>query len=161
MRKNIVVFFSFAEVAGTGTAGNKRVSRASNLPLGRFIPPWSKSSPTDWRMDSGTPPVWGCTACTHHWLTLQQALFWREERCQYLIYEDSARLCKMVTWCQNTFACVSVWMSMCATGRLAEGRINSTCKRGEKNPARSGLDKNKPPRWRLLSSPKSLTIKSN
>lgn len=91
MRKNIVVFFSFSEDVETKTAGNNRVSSACNFLLCRFIPPRSKTSPTDWRMDSSSPPVWGrrpysCTLI--HTIDSQQALCWREERRQYLIYED-------------------------------------------------------------------------
>lgn len=70
---------------------------------------------------------------THHRLRLQWSLCWEEEQCQYLIYEDLTLLYKMVTWCQNTFACASVWMSMCVTGRLAEGQVGLTVHVREKN----------------------------
>lgn len=113
------------------TTGNKCASGASNFLLGSVIPVRPGSSPLGCRMDSSTPPGWEHTPRSHTQihprLTPQWSLSWGEEQCQYLIYEDLAVLCKMVTWC------ASVWISMCVTGRLAEGRVGLTVHvRGEK-----------------------------
>lgn len=89
----------------------------------------------------------------HPKLTPQWSLSWGEEQCPYLIFEDLAVLCKKVTWC------ASVWISMCVTGRLAEGRVGLTVHVRGKNPAPSQDDTNKTLQWRLLRSQQNVTIR--
>lgn len=126
MRKNIVVFFSFSRLELLET--NVWAGPPTSCWAGLFHCGVSVHQTAGWPEALPQSEETPCSWTQVHTIDSHCSELPAEGRAASApdIYEDSALLCKMVTCVKTHFNCVSVWLSMCVTGRLAEGRVGLT-----------------------------------